>query len=221
MFSSGIYTVPDAARILGLPLPKLRRWLKGSETGMVEDAPARYGMTALGIQGEGCDKHMDFLSLIELYTVMRLRELGLSFTTIRRARADLANRLGVEHPFATQSLFVDGAKLLTENDNLHYELGTNGQVAIRDVLKPFWNKVDFETSTQIAECFHPQGRDRHVVVDPRRSFGRPVVSDTSITTEALAALYRGGESIRSLNHQFGLTEAEIHDALEFEGCIAA
>src|SRR5690606_13167953 len=128
---------------------------------------------------EGRDKHMDFLSLIELYTVMRLRELGVSFATIRRARADLAARLGVGHPFAAQSLFVDRAKLLTENDNIHDELGTNGQVAIREVLEPFWYKVDFETSTQMAGRFHPQGRDRHVVVDPRRSFGRPVVSDTS------------------------------------------
>ena len=219
--STGIDTIPDAARILGLPLSRLRRWLKDSEAGMVEDAPARYGMTALGIEGKGREKHMDFLSLIELYTIMRLRELGVSFNTIRRAREDLAARIGVAHPFATQSLFVDGAKVLTENDSLHYELGTNGQIAICKVLEPFWRKVDFETSTQMAECFHPQGRDRHVVVDPRRSFGRPVVSDTSITTEALASLYRGGESVEGLTQQFRLNESEIQDALEFEGCIAA
>ncbi|MBC2604246.1 hypothetical protein J3R74_003954 [Puniceicoccus vermicola] len=42
MFSTlgtGIYPLPDAARILGLSLPKLRRWLNDSEDGMVRDAP--------------------------------------------------------------------------------------------------------------------------------------------------------------------------------------
>lgn len=219
--STGIYTLPDAARILGLSLSKLRRWFRDSEAGVVAEAPARYGLTAFGIEGEGSGKHMDFLSLIELYTVMRLRELKVSFSKIRRARDDLARRLGVEHPFAAQALFVDNAKLLTENDNIHYELGTNGQIAIRKVLEPFWDKVDFETSTRMAERYHPQGRDRHVVVDPRRAFGRPVVSDTAITTEALASLYRGGETIEGLTRQFELKENEIKDALEFEGCLVA
>lgn len=219
---TGIYTLPDAARILGLSLPKLRRWFKDSEAGVVEDAPARYGMTAFGIEGEGREKHMNFLSLIELYTVMRLRELKVSFSTIRKAREDLAARLGVEHPFAAQSLFVDGAKLLTENDNLQYELGTNGQIAIRKVLEPFLKRVDFEeTSRNLAERFYPQGREHHVVVDPRRSFGRPILSGTSITTEALASLYRGGESMEAIEQQFDLSKAEVRDALTFEDCIAA
>lgn len=220
--SSGIYTIPDAARILGLSLPKVRRWLKGSETfDTTEESPARYGIDNYGIKGVGLEKHMDFLSLIEIYTVMRLRELKVSFPTIRRARADLAERLGVNHPFAAQSLFVDGAKLLTENDNLHYELGTNGQIAIRMVLEPFLLRVDFETSTRMAERLHPLGRERKVIVDPRRAFGRPVVDGTAITTEALASLYKGGESIEDLAQQFDLKEVAIHDALEFEHCLAA
>lgn len=220
--STGIYTIPDAARILGFSLPKMRRWLKGSDAaGSVEESPARYGINSMGIEGEGAQKHMDFLSLIEIYTVIRLRELKVSFPTIRRAWADLAQRLGVEHPFAAQSLFVDGAKLLTENDNLYYELGTNGQIAIRKVLEPFLNKVDFETTTHIAERLHPLGRESHVVVDPRRAFGRPIVSGTAVTTEALASLYRGGETSESLAQQFELSEMAIQDALKFEHCIAA
>lgn len=220
--SSGIYTVPDAARILGFSLPKMRRWLKGSDAPTnVEESPARYGIDPLGIEGDGVEKHMDFLSLIEIYTVMRLRELKVSFPTIRRARADLAVRLGVEHPFAAQSLFVDGAKLLTENDDLHYELGTNGQIAIRKVLEPFWARVDFETTTRMAERLHPMGRDSKVVVEPQRAFGRPIIGGTAITTEALASLFRGGENIEALAQQFDLSEDAIQDALVFEHCLAA
>lgn len=220
--SSGIYTIPDAARILGLPLPKVRRWLKGSDVaGTVEESPARYGIDPLGIQGTGAEEHMDFLSLIEIYTVMRLRELKVGFPTIRRARADLAKRLGVDQPFAAQSIFVDGAKLLTENDDLQYELGTNGQIAIRKVLEPFLQRVDFETSTRLAERLYPLGRDHQVIVDPRRAFGRPVVDGTAVTTEALASLYKGGESAEGIAQQYELTEEAVHDALEFEHCIAA
>lgn len=51
--SSGIYTIPDAARILGLSLPKVRCWLKGSDVAdaVVEEGPARYGINSLGIAG--------------------------------------------------------------------------------------------------------------------------------------------------------------------------
>lgn len=222
ILSSGIYTIPDAARILGLSLPKVRRWLKGSEQdNAVEEGPARYGIDPLGIEGTGSEKHMDFLSLIELYTIMRLREQRVSFRTIRLARDDLTQRLCVDHPFAAQSLFVDGSKLLTENDNLHYELGTNGQIAIRKVLEPFLQRVDFETSTRMAERLHPMGREHQVIVDPRRAFGRPIVEGTAITTEALASLFKGGESIEGLSQQFDLEEKAIQDALEFEHCLAA
>ncbi len=219
---SGIYTIPDAARILGLPLPKVRRWLKGSHTSAsVAESPAPYGIDSLGIKGQGAERHMHFLSLIEIYTVMRLRELKVSFPTIRRARSDLARRLKVEHPFATQSIFVDGAKLLTENDDLCYELGTNGQIAMRNVLEPFWSRVDFETTTRMAERFYPQGRSSQVVVDPRLAFGRPTIVGTAITTEALASLYKGGEALHTLALQFDLNENAIHDALAFEHCLAA
>jgi hypothetical protein len=54
----GAYTLPDAARLLRLPLPRLRAWVVG-----------RDAAEALGHHGTGKDRTFDFYTLIELFTI--------------------------------------------------------------------------------------------------------------------------------------------------------
>jgi hypothetical protein len=77
----GVYTLPDAARLLGLPLPRLRLWVLG-----------RDAAEALGHRGTGKDRTFDFYTLIELFTIGQLRAQGLSWPTLRKARAELMER---------------------------------------------------------------------------------------------------------------------------------
>jgi hypothetical protein len=166
-------------------LPKLRAWVldRRAET--------------LGHRGSGKDRTFDFYTLIELFTIGQLRAHGLSWPTLRKARWELKERFQTRHPFALEGLLFDGCRPLKElgNETL-LELGSGGQTAFEKVITPFCKRLDFDATTKLASRFYPQGREGNVVVDPRHSFGKPVISGTNITTEALGCLIRGARKLR-------------------------
>jgi uncharacterized protein (DUF433 family) len=55
-----------------------------------------------------------------------------------------------------------------------------------------------------------------IVVDPHHSFGRPVIEGTNISTEAIASLLRGGESVENIAESFQISLKEVHAAQTFE-----
>jgi uncharacterized protein (DUF433 family) len=209
--SSGIYTLPDAAHLLGMPLPKLRSWLLGKNE-----------VDALGYRGSRKDRSFSFYTLIELFTIGQLRSAGLSLQTLRKARLELISRFETAHPFALEGLLHNGRQLLKElGDDSLLELGSGGQTAFEKVMAPFCQRIDFDATSKLASRFYPIGKESKVVIDPRHSFGRPVIDGTNITTEALACLIRGGEALEDVAQDFQLDPTDVEDAWEFEQRIAA
>ena len=225
MLSSGAYTLPDAARLLGLPLARLRWWVRGAllkqehaEAGHTRRFPAGPFIT----QSDGRDRHFDFLTLIEIFTIAQLRSHGVSMSTLRKVREELSQRYHTEHPFALSGLLTDGKRLIKElGDEILLELGSGGQTAFESVLEPFCHRLDFDTATQLATRFFPAGRSKSIVVDPRHSFGRPIITGTNVTTESIASLLRGGERIENLAGDFRLDPNQVREAWDFEMQFAA
>ena len=102
------------------------------------------------------------------------------------------------------------------NDDILLELGTHGQTAFSKVLEPFCASLDFDQASSLASRYFPLGRERPVVVDPRRAFGRPVIEGTNLTTEALMSLLRGGESAENIAESFRITTEAVIAAKAFE-----
>lgn len=205
---AGVYTLPDAARVLRLRASKLRAWIKSEE-----DTKAGAFLS----QGAGRERHFDFHTLIELYAVAFLRERGVSMSAIRHARDELARRFSTPHPFALRGLLLSGRDILKElGDGALLELGKSGQTAFEEVLAPFCEKLEFDQSTGLASAFYPEGRQSAVVVDPRRAFGKPVIRGTGTPTETLAALIRSGDSPQQVAEDFRLRPDQVEDAWRFE-----
>lgn len=218
----GAYTLPDAARLLGLPLARLRSWISGYSIGEETDDSRRYPAGQLSSRGEGRGKSFGFLTLIEIFIIAQLRKHGISMATLRVARKELAERYKTPHPFALGGLLTDGQQLLKElgNESL-LELGSGGQTGFEAVIAPFCERLDFNGATRLATRFYPNGRQSAVVVDPHHAFGRPVIDGTNVTTEAIASLLRGGENIEDVAADFGLEPGKVQEAWAFEQRIAA
>lgn len=215
----GIYTVPDVSHILGLPLVKLRRWVNviSSVGGVVSEDVTSYGLSKKSIHGQAREKHVDFLTLIELFTICQLRDAGVRFAEIRAARNELKEEFQTDHPFALRGLLSDGRKIAKEVSQADLLiLNAQGQRGFGAVLKDFFERIDFEQASQLAGRYYPCGKESAVVVDPRISFGRPVVKGTAIATETLLSLYRGGETPELIAAQFEIEESAVRDALTFE-----
>ena len=211
----GIYTLPDAAKILNLPLSKLYRWVAGYAVSDSENK--RFPVGEFAVQEEGRDRHFNFLTLIEVFTISELRDHGISMMKIRKGRAELAERFDTPYPFALEGLLVSGRKMLKElGEDVILELGTGGQQDFEEIIAPFCKRIDFDKHSKLAERYFPQDDDRNVVVDPKHAFGRPVISGTNITTEALNSLAKGGDDLEDIADDYGLRLDQVQSAIRFE-----
>ena len=209
----GVYLIPDAVRILRIPAGSLRSWVNGHNY----KESSRFPAGEMESVGTGRDRHFGFLTLVELYLVAQLRRRGVSMSTIRSARDELATRLETTYPFASGGLLCSGKKLLHElGDGVLLELGTTGQTAFEKIVQPFCDRLDFDAATSLARRFYPLGKEQPIVVDPRHAFGRPVVEGTNVTTETILALLKGGESIEDIADSFHIPEDAVRAARVFE-----
>lgn len=216
--ASGAYTLPDVARLLGLPLGKLRSWVAG----VAQEESRRLPAGPFAHQSSGRDRNVDFYTLIELFTVAELRRSGLTMKTLRECRAELSGRFGTPYPFALKGLLTDGRRLIKElGENALLELGTGGQSAFEAVVVPFCRRIDFDSASQHAARYFPLGRETPVVVSPLHAFGRPVILGTNLATETIASRVRGGDSVEDLAVEFQLPAAHLDSAWRFEARLAA
>lgn len=231
-FGRGIYTVPEAARLLTLPSGKLRRWAAGYEFNY-RGAP-RFSKPLIHSEFKTTTGFVEisFLDLIELLFIKTFHERGVSLPVIRLTAATAAGLLGSDHPFCNQRFRTDGhtifAKLLrkqlegaelTEADWRLIDLRT-GQHEFHDIVTPFLQHFEYDLETDLVRQWWPMGKKRRVVVDPSLNFGAPVVSGVGVSTALLGEASRHGRSVEALADWYGIPVAAVKDAVEFEESLA-
>ena len=104
--------------------------------------------------------------------------------------------------------------LFTLNDGTIVNADYSKQAAFKEIIESFCKKIEF-SKTEIAECFYPMGRDRHIIVDPQHQFGQPTIENTNILAETIYDLYNAGESTSFLSRLYSVPLNEIEDAISF------
>ena len=207
----GIYSIPDAAAILDMPVSKVRRWVKKYwELEFLQDVDQSYTW------GESREKAFHFLTLIEIIAVDSFREIGVSFPKIKLAHSKLSDMLDTKYPFAHAELMTDGKSIfykLLESSFL--EVDEKQQLSVTDLVAPYCKKIDFQDKTQLAERFWPLGKDHQIVVDPHHSFGQPVIKGTNITVDAIINMLKAGESSEFIANVYELNQNEVEDVRLF------
>lgn len=212
-WSRGVYLVPDAARILRVPLSVLRSWISGR----LDEDRRHFPAGEIATTGHGANRLFGFHALIELFTVAQLRKRGVPMAVVRQARAELMDRFQTPHPFALEGLMTSGRTLVKSlNDEILLELGSRGQTAFTKVLEPFCTSLDFDKASSLASRYFPLGKQHPVVVDPRRAFGRPAIDGTNLTTEAIVSLLRGGEAVENVAESFHIPVDAVLATKAFE-----
>lgn len=214
----GIYSIPDAAVILDMPLNKVRRWVnKYWELEFIQNSEFDSSYT----WGESREKAFHFLTLIEIIAVDSFREIGVSFPKIKLAHAQLSDLLDTKYPFAHAELMSDGKRIFYEMDSSLLEMDKKQQFSFTKLVAPYCKKIDFQDKTQLAERFWPLGKDHHIVVDPHHSFGQPVITGTNITADAIINLLKAGESPEFIATVYELDQKEVEDVRLFMKRMAA
>ncbi len=216
-----VYAVADVARYLQIPVPTLRTWLKG------RTYPTKNGSKALpAIIQRPSDQHsqLSFINLIEAHVLRVIRQSHrIRLDKVREAMDYVSQQLVMEHPLARVEFQTDGVDLFVESFGNLINASRSGQLAMRDVLRHLLTRIDWNEEG-IAERLFPMVQtlpdieplEKPLTIDPRVSFGRPVISGTGIPTDVIAELYDAGDSIDDLAEEYDCQSKLIHAAIWFE-----
>lgn len=221
----GIYPVSFASRLTGIPSRSIRRWLLGysRRTKGTTRTYAPVLEDELGlIEGR---LFLSFLDLIEVQFLEAFLRHGVRWTTIREAATNARELLGTTHPFSTKRFSTDGKRILVsstegiEDRNLMDLI--DSQLEIVELVEPLLRGAIEFSNYDLASRWWPMGRDKQIVIDPRYSFGKPVVSQSRIPTDVLTATYKATESIEEVADWYEVDVESVRQAIEYETIIAA
>jgi len=221
----GLYTVPEAARLSGVPHQTIRRWMLGYRTGRDETArdqpPVWHGQVPRidGTVGLG------FLDLMELRFVRAFRRHGVSMTVIRQTAERAQDIFQRDHPFTRARFLTDGRSIFAETVEETGETKllnlARSQYAFQDVIKPsLYKSVQFSDDGDAVTWF-PLWPKKQVLLDPRRSFGRPIVTHGGVPTEALAQAVAAEGSEQRVARWYDVPVEAVKAAVAFERDLAA
>ena len=215
----GIYTIPEATRLTGVSSQTIRRWSHGYTfewAGKIGHSPPVWTPEAGSLAKTGL---LTFLDMMEVRFVNEFRKRGFSLQTIRRICDRAKELLHADYPFSTQQFKTLGRSIFVEEvdpaDERHLLEVMNNEYAFQEILKPLLADVRFENDATVA--WWPMHPDRRVIIDPRRSLGRPIVTEEGIPTATLHDLYLAeGNSVSAVVHWFEVSASSVEAANKFE-----
>jgi hypothetical protein len=195
----GLYTIPEAARIIRVNSRTLHNWALGYtfDTKLRRVTQRPVVSRNLGPSSQ----ILTFYELIELLFVKLFRNEGVSLQTIRKATLAAASIFELPYPFATRRFDTDGKRVFTTleeqssslNDLKLVEDLAKGQLAFETVVKPFFRHLEYRGHEE-AIRYWPEEGGRRVVLDPERAFGHPIDSITGIPTLTLYQAFRASRA---------------------------
>lgn len=213
------YGIPEAAGCLLIPVTTLRAWFLGQH--YQSAAGRRLFKPPLNI-AQRTPPLLSFINLVEAHVLDAIRRHhGVTLQNVRKALAYLEKHFPSACPFADQRFETDGLDLFVEHYGALINISSQGQGTMRELVAAYLRRVDRDPKGVPIRLF-PYTRHREpdepkaVMIDPRVSFGRPVLVGTGIATEIIAERYKAGESIDDLADDYGRQRWEIEEAIRYE-----
>lgn len=218
------YGVSEAATYLRIPAATLRSWVVG-RTYPVQDGVGEFAPLIHPADQE--TPKLSFENLVEAHVLRALRtKHGLPVRAVRPALEYAERELGIDRLLLNnEPLLTDGGELFLERFGELISLSRSGQIAIRAALQEHLRRVERD-DRHLPIRLYPFGPSevsagrRTVVIDPRRSFGRPTIAAAGVRTEVIASRINAGESVADLAFDYGIQEQEVEDAILFHQAAA-
>lgn len=190
---AGLYTLAQAALFARMPLNTLNYWHYGTK--------AREPLRESRIPKQD-GKFVTFLEFIEAVAIRSLRqERSVPLPKIREAIKEAQERYGIQYPFAQQL-----HKTVIVGRDIHILLGEEAamvglsgkdkaQNSFKPFLEPYMENIKYNAEKMACEfvAYRYGDGEKIIKMNPRISFGEPVVGKTGYTAETLwkAAIAEG------------------------------
>ena len=217
------YSIPEVAHYLRIPETTLRSWVRGRK--YPTSKGDRFFQPVIELPDDS-QNLLSFINLAEIHVLDAIRrDHRISLHKVRIAIDFIKEELKSDHPLAYHKLETDGLDLFVEEYGQLINVSRAGQLVLRNLLQAHLRRIDRD-SAGYALRLYPFTRKRlgqqlieepkAIVIDPRISFGRPVLAGTGIPTAIIAERYKAGEAIGALADDYGRPTLEIEEAIRCE-----
>ena len=219
-FSRPLYSVSEAARLVGMPASTLTAWARGYRNRFPGRPDVVQGPVITAVkQTSGSAPSIPFGGLVEATVVQAFRRTELPLQRIRRALAVLEQQGGLGHALASKRLYTDGARVLfdyaTESEDGQLRLLTvveGGQRVFHEVIQNYLTRISFDddwaSALIVPVTEHPILRIR-----PEIASGDALFVHGGAPLSAVLSRFQAGEPVESLATDYDLPAADIREAV--------
>lgn len=218
LYNFPAYSVTDAAQYLRIPVVTLRSWLQGRSYATKR---GQHTFEPL-IQRPNPDlPQLSFTNLVEAHVLRIIRETHrVKLDKVRTALDHISQQLDTNHPLVLKKFQTDGIDLFVDQMDTLINVSRSGQLAMRETLKHLLTRVEWDERNIAVRLFpfiQPEGDETKILyIDPRISFGKPVIAGKGVPTTSIADLYEAGDEIEDIAYEFDCTPEQIKAAIQFE-----
>jgi uncharacterized protein (DUF433 family) len=213
------YGIGEAAGYLRLPVSTLRSWLLGQRYRAGEQP--KFFKPVIDIANRK-ERQLSFINLVEAFVLAGIRrEHEIPLPKVRKAVDYLRRAFNTKRPLADEQLETDGIDLFVEKMGSLIGATQEGQIQMREIIRGRLERVhrDPKGVPQKIVLF-PARPDKagsaDVVIDPRLSFGRPVLDRLGVRTAILAERFDAGDDIEVLAREYEAPPEAIQNAIRCE-----
>lgn len=222
VFDIPAYPASEAARILNLSVNTVRAWCFGQNYRSAAGAIKRFHPVVQPVDMRG--RLLSFANLCELHVLSAIRRHHkIALPKIRESVEYLRTQLAVDRPLIDRQFLTNGVDLFVEHASELLNVSQQGQEALRGDFELALARIERDRQGTPIRLFpfsrssmSDKDQPKTVVIDPRLSFGRPVLSSVAVRTDVIVGRFRAGDSMIEMAKDYGVDEKEIEEALRFE-----
>ena len=219
-FTTPVFNVAEAARLVGMSPSTLSTWAKGYERQYPDRPPVQMGPVITSVPGHDGNVLIPFIGFVEAAVVQAFRRTGLPLQRIRTALRVLAQQDELEHALASSNLLSDGANILYDysRETQDPQLGLltivqSGQRVYHDVISEYLDRITFG-DRWATEIVVPVTRHEILRVRPNVARTRPLFISSGAPLDAIRSRIEAGESVDSVARDFDTPPEDVREALD-------
>lgn len=217
-FKTPLYTLPEAARYLGVPTTTFATWAHGYVRQPAGRRPVHGEAILTAVKTPPRQPEIPFVGLVEGMVAAAFRQSGVSMQHVRKALHILETEIGLEHALASRRLFTDGASILYDyaseaRDTEVLTIVLSGQRVFSDIVRDYLTRITYANDNWAETMVLPITSRAVVEVDPSRAFGRPLFIRGGAPMDDVMDRFRAGEPLIDVAKDFDLEPEDVEDVI--------
>jgi uncharacterized protein (DUF433 family) len=218
------YAIWEASHLLKIPAATLRTWIKGREYDTRQYGTREF--EPIIMLPDANLTLLSFINLVEAHVLDSIRyKHQIPLPKVRDAVSYLRNSLNSKHPLADYAFKRRGVDLVIHEAGEILNVSRKGQLGLKGIIESYLDRIEYDSEQGIAANLYPylkrhpkelEDEPKLVLIDPRISFGKPVLVGVGVPTAIVADRHDAGETIAELADDYGCEASEIAKAIEYE-----